>query len=125
MLQSLLGLDLFSGKQPNDPYTSYLLCPRLTFNGTFMADVSTINNNPSNYDTANVIQPILSWNPQGTGEWKVNAVVTRVCYANTTCVVDSKGALEPMVGANFQGMHMREHCTLYRFAIQLQDPDCN
>jgi hypothetical protein len=99
---------LISADLPDDPYMSYLFHPRLTFSGTYQADVSTVNNIPSNFDTANFVQSdyLLRgqlWNSRGSGEWNVNASVTQVCYANDQCVSDESG-VEPIVGAQFQGM---------------------
>ncbi|KAK2551561.1 hypothetical protein P5673_027539, partial [Acropora cervicornis] len=59
--------------------------------GTYIAEVSTINNDPQNYNTEKVIPTNLdessrNWNPKGTGEWSVNCVVTQVCYPNGTCI---------------------------------------
>jgi hypothetical protein len=65
---------------------SYLERPRFTFSGRFEADVSTVNNNAANFDTATflpecdtpgvlVVDPQRNpirmtngwWNPTGTG----------------------------------------------------------
>lgn len=78
---SLLVLD---NTAPSDPYASYLLWPHLSFVGTFRADVSTVNNIVPNYNP-NKTRKDPSWNPTGSGEWSVNALVTQMCFANGTC----------------------------------------
>ena len=92
---------------------NYLLWPHLHFSGTYIADVSTINNNPENYNTEKVMPTNLdessrNWNPKGTGEWSVNGVVTQVCYPNGTCIDsdDEKSQDEPLVGALVFGMYV-------------------
>lgn len=66
-----------------DKKMSYLGYPRLHFSGGFLADVSTINNTPNNYDTKNSkIEDLeLYWNPNGTGIFDLtDCVVTKVVY---------------------------------------------
>ncbi|XP_068752704.1 uncharacterized protein [Montipora capricornis] len=95
------------GVYPNDVYMNYLLWPHLHFSGNFIADVSTVNNNPLNYDTDKIIPSNLSesrdnWNPKGTGEWSVKGVVTQVCYPNGTCLSgdeEKEKKKEPILGA--------------------------
>ena len=105
---------------PDDSYMSYLLWPHFHFSGTYRADVSTINNNPSNYNTASFIAAELlqnpgNWNPKGSAEWSVIGSVTQVCYADGQCVgddddrdeehgedEDNKQA-EPLLGATVRG----------------------
>ncbi|CAH3157228.1 unnamed protein product [Porites evermanni] len=89
-----------------DPFTSYLLWPHLHFSGTFRADVSTVNNNPLNFDTdrftaADLIRDLENWNPKGSGEWSVTGSVTQVCYADGHCVEEDEGhkSSEPLIGA--------------------------
>lgn len=56
---------------------AYLTGPRLNFAGKFIADVSTVNNFPSNYDGTNYTAAdyanwdIGYWNPYGTGVWRL------------------------------------------------------
>lgn len=55
---------------------SYLDQPRLNFSGMFQADVSTINNDVSNYNNATFTpekQQLSwdSWNPEGTGNFRL------------------------------------------------------
>ena len=56
---------------------AYLTGPRLNFTGKFIADVSTVNNFPSNYDGTNYTAAdyanwdIGYWNPYGTGVWRL------------------------------------------------------
>lgn len=86
---------------------SYLDVPRLHFAGTFVANPSTINNDPANYDPARVnidsakpTQPglALSWNPYGDHSWGISAQVTSF--------VDSSGTVltggDPLIGAAFE-----------------------
>ena len=89
---------------------NYMLWPHFHFNGTFRADVSTVNNDLSRYDTDNFVPADqlkggLNWNPKGTNEWSVSGSVTHVCYANGKCVggddVDKKK--EPIIGAKILG----------------------
>ncbi|XP_078360554.1 uncharacterized protein LOC144644874 [Oculina patagonica] len=90
---------------PNDPYMTYLLWPHFHFNGTFLADVPTVNNYPDNYNTdkfvpADQYQGLDNWNPQGSGEWSVSGSVTHVCYADGHCVGDDEDKRsEPIIGA--------------------------
>jgi hypothetical protein len=57
---------------------SYLDSPRLHFNGWFQADVSTINNDVTAYETGpSTGAPDPGWNPEGTGIFRlVDCVVT-------------------------------------------------
>ena len=111
---SILDEDL-----PNDPYMNYLKWPRIHFSGTFRADTSTINNWPDNYDTKKFTQADelpnkeqSNWNPGGTNEWSVDGFVTRVCYADGTCVghdeyeanKDTVKKAEPLMAAPILGM---------------------
>ena len=89
---------------------NYMLWPHLHFNGTFRSDVSTVNNNPSHYDTDNFVpadqlQSSANWNPKGSGEWSVSGSVTHVCYADGHCVGDDEGDkdTEPIMGAPILG----------------------
>ncbi|KAL9985892.1 hypothetical protein ACROYT_G008344 [Oculina patagonica] len=91
---------------PDDPYMNYMLWPHLHFSGTFRADVPTVNNDPSHYNTdkfvsADQLQSSGNWNPKGTGEWSVSGSVTHVCYADGHCVGDDKRDkdTEPIMGA--------------------------
>lgn len=68
---------------------SYLTGPRLNFTGKFIADVSTVNNFPANYDrpayTAKNYDnwDIGYWNPYGTGVWRLtDCVVTNALFAD-------------------------------------------
>ncbi len=95
---------------PDDPYMNYMSWPHLHFSGTFRADVSTVNNDPSNYDTESFVlgdqlQFGSNWNPKGSGEWSVSGSVTQVCYANGHCVRDGEGDkhTEPITGAPILG----------------------
>ncbi|HEV8579327.1 MAG TPA: hypothetical protein VGX68_09620 [Thermoanaerobaculia bacterium] len=83
---------------------SYLDVPRLHFAGTFMANPSTINNTPTNYDPSRVnpSSPIspgldLSWNPYGSHAWTISAQVTS--FVDTSGQVHTGG--DPLIGATF------------------------
>ena len=100
----LLDYDL-----PNDPYMNYLLWPHFHFSGSFRADVSTVNNIPTNFDTENVLKRERStrnWNPDGTNEWSVTGSVTGLCYADGTCLEKKKN--EQFLAAPIQGMYESE-----------------
>lgn len=57
---------------------SYLDTPRLHFSGRFYTDPSTINNNRANYNHG-VTDPIPSWRPMGSGDFRfVDCVVASV-----------------------------------------------
>jgi hypothetical protein len=59
---------------------SYLDRPRLTFFGRFTANPSTINNTPSNYDTAKPLGD-LAWNPEGRHNFSLDdCAVTGVAF---------------------------------------------
>ncbi|HZL56631.1 MAG TPA: ferritin-like protein [Bryobacteraceae bacterium] len=84
---------------------SYLLPPRLHFAGRFQADVSTVNNNPLNFDArtfrANFGTPSPgrgSWNPGGTGAWRLSeCTVQRVVYRDGS--TGDHHVTDPVVGA--------------------------
>ena len=91
---------------PNDPYMNYILWPHFHFSGRFRADVSTVNNIPTNFDTENVLKKERSrrnWNPDGTNEWSVTGSVTGICYADGTCV--EKKENEQFLGTHIQGRY--------------------
>ena len=79
---------------------SYLDVPRIHFSGTFQADPSTVNNAPQNFGPT-VSNPVLFWNPNGTGAFKLEKCTVRTA-------VDKKGNLfnssdqDPIVGAKVQ-----------------------
>jgi hypothetical protein len=78
---------------------SYLDVPRLHFTGTFMANPSTINNDPNNYQP--VTDPInldLSWNPYGSHAWTINATVQS--FVDTNGQLHTSG--DPLIGAAFE-----------------------
>ena len=80
---------------------SYLDRVRLHFAGEFRADVSTVNNDATHYDSANFSEdfqkpPNGSWQPAGTGAWRlVNCRVTRACYDDGTSANDP--ATDPVI----------------------------
>lgn len=84
---------------------SYLDRPRLHFAGRFQTTVSTVNNTPRNFDTANFTAKqqeygdgLGGWNPRGTAIWRiVDCTVRRACYNDGTDATDS--AADPVVGA--------------------------
>ena len=88
---------------------SYLGLPRLTFSGTFLADPSTVNNDPEHFDSAN-FQPSYQlpsqggnpngwWNPNGTGAFRLqDCRVTGVVYGDGTICNDP--ATDAFVGSS-------------------------
>ena len=87
---------------------NYLLWPNFHFSGRFRADVSTVNNIPTNFDTENVLKRERSkrnWNPDGTNEWSVTGSVTGLCYADGTCV--EKKESEQFLGAPIKGTYSK------------------
>ena len=101
---------LVDDASPKDPFTSYLLWPHFHFSGTFRSDVSTVNNNPLNFDTekftaADLVRGPGNWNPMGSGEWSVTGSVTHVCYSNGQCVGEDEAdkSSEPLMGALIMG----------------------
>ncbi|MFT5161590.1 MAG: hypothetical protein ACI9FJ_000155 [Alteromonadaceae bacterium] len=78
---------------------SYLGYPRLHFSGGFLADPSTINNTPNNYEDSNdeIKNFELYWNPNGRGEFNLqNCVVTKVVYGPGDETTDAK--VDPLIG---------------------------
>lgn len=86
---------------------SYLNPVRLSFAGTFQADVSTVNNDVRHYDNA-TFQPVFQdlqdgptlngwWNPTGSGAFRlVDCRVTGVWYADGSSTTDP--SQDPAVG---------------------------
>ncbi len=72
---------------------SYLDVPRLHFSGTFIANPSTLNNTPQNFDPA-VTDPFPAWNPSGNHAWKLSCQV-RTAFDASGAV----GILDPIIGA--------------------------
>lgn len=77
---------------------SYLNYPRLIFSGTCIADPSTVNNTPSNYGQ-HFDDPNPSWNPNGTGNFKFQCIVTQVIYQDGS--VANTPAEDPVIGMSF------------------------
>ncbi|HEY1426656.1 MAG TPA: Ig-like domain-containing protein [Caulobacteraceae bacterium] len=79
---------------------SYLIGPRLHFTGKFQADVSTVNNTPSNFDIAMTGPPPPGqdgFNPDGTGQWGLsNCAVTGAVFADGRQATTT--AADPIVG---------------------------
>ena len=107
------GFSLSDAELPNDPYTSYLLWPRLHFNGTYHADVATVNNHPPHYDTGKFVPAdqlpnphTLNYNPHGSDDWSIYGSVTHLCYANGHCLGDDEGdnVIEPALGTPILSM---------------------
>lgn len=86
---------------------SYLHPIRLSFAGTFQADVSTVNNDVRHFDNA-TFQPVFQdlqdgpalngwWNPTGSGAFRfVDCRVTGAWYADGTSTADP--SVDPVVG---------------------------
>ena len=74
---------------------SYLGVPRIHFAGRFRADVSTVNNNPSNFGQSNPQD--LSWNPYGSGSFDlIGCKITSAVRADGTIALTA--AEDPVVG---------------------------
>ncbi|HSH02584.1 MAG TPA: ferritin-like protein [Anaerolineae bacterium] len=94
---------------------SYLQVPRMIFSGLFQADVSTVNNDPLHYDTADFRSnyqlpgPGASngwWNPQGTGAWRfTDCTVKRVYYRDGGWC--GQAGVDPVVGVAINGADNR------------------
>lgn len=110
---------------------SYLDVPRLHFAGTFIADPSTVNNTPQNFDPATMItSQNYGWNPYGTGQWQfLNCQVQSVVYDDGTIGTD-----DPVIGSPVQGTDKPQIAKLvdldseqqmvseiYGFQVQLTD----
>jgi hypothetical protein len=75
---------------------TYLNGPRLHFAGRFRADVSTVNNDVTNFRDPNDPTP-LGWNPKGTGGWRlVDCAVTRAVYRDGS--IAQTAAQDPVIG---------------------------
>jgi hypothetical protein len=85
---------------------SYLDRPRLCFAGKFIADPSTVNNTPQNYDPK-VTATNAGWNPGGTGQWQfLDCTVQAVYYSDgTACTASSD---DPIIGAAFMGANQNQ-----------------
>ncbi len=74
---------------------SYLDIPRLHFSGIFIANPSTVNNTPQNFDPSVTITPQNeSWNPNGNHAWRLSCQV-RTAFASSGPVT----SLDPVIGA--------------------------
>jgi hypothetical protein len=79
---------------------SYLGYPRIHFAGAFQADVSTVNNNPANFDDGRFLARFQraggrgSWNPRGTGAWRM-----RDCRVTSVLSADGRPAGDPATTA--------------------------
>jgi len=76
---------------------SYLDIPRLHFSGTFIANPSTINNTPANYNPA-VTNPVPSWNPNGNHAWQFKNCTVRSAVDATGNIFQTSAA-DPVIGA--------------------------
>ena len=78
---------------------SYLGYPRIHFAGSFQADVSTVNNDPTHFDSAAFLPRYQEWgrgesdgwwNPRGTGAWRLRGCeVSSVLSAEGVTAVDA------------------------------------
>ena len=123
---------------------SYLSFPRLHFAGQFQADVPTVNNNPTHFDSAN-FEPSFHeygdmvngwWNPNGSGAWRfLNCTVQRVVYRDGTICDDP--AVDPIVGATVNGAEDQVDgkvvdldsenqlaADIFGFRVVVRAPDC-
>ncbi|XP_019630269.1 PREDICTED: uncharacterized protein LOC109474415 [Branchiostoma belcheri] len=75
---------------------------RLNFAGRFLADTSTYNNDPQNFNIS-TFDPRKNpeWNPKGTGDFRlIDCTVTQVCLADGHCVQDDSVVGQPIIGSN-------------------------
>ncbi|HYP53021.1 MAG TPA: hypothetical protein VEQ42_05745, partial [Pyrinomonadaceae bacterium] len=80
---------------------SYLDLPRLHFAGVFVAQPSTVNNTPQNFDP-NVTNPDPGWNPNGAAGWQFkNCTVRSVVYSEGR--VCEGASEEAIIGSPVQG----------------------
>jgi hypothetical protein len=101
---------------------SYLDVPRLHFTGTFMANPSTINNDPKNYAYQPVTNPInldLSWNPYGSHAWTINATVRS--FVDTNSQLHTSG--DPLIGAAWGDVQpiLYKYYYLYAYMASIVD----
>lgn len=88
--------------------------PRLHFSGTFLADVSTVNNDPEHFNSArfrasyqkyheeDVLNSNGWWNPEGTGSFALaNCKTTSATYTDNTSV--QSPLLDPAIGQTING----------------------
>ncbi|XP_019648076.1 PREDICTED: uncharacterized protein LOC109488316 isoform X2 [Branchiostoma belcheri] len=75
---------------------------RLNFAGRFLADVSTYNNNRTNFNISTFDpQRDPEWNPKGTNDFRlVNCYVTQVCLADGTCSTLDKTVGKRIIGSD-------------------------
>jgi hypothetical protein len=77
---------------------SYLNTPRLHVSGRFRVDVSTVNNTPENFGDSDD-PPDPSWNPNGSGSWRLeNCRITGAVLADGT--VARTAADDSVVGSS-------------------------
>ncbi|MCL1126904.1 hypothetical protein [Shewanella surugensis] len=103
---------------------SYFNYPRIIFDGTFQADPSTLNNTPNNYNPKNQIPESpdspcpkvrsevftsqqqnnieLYWNPAGTGNFNLNAKITKIIYGPNECV--NSPSEDPWIGQSIKSV---------------------
>src|SRR5215210_2864247 len=78
---------------------SYLDVPRLHFAGNFIANPSTINNTPANFDpTVPINFQNESWNPNGNAAWKFLNCTVRSAVNAAGQVYPTSGT-DPVIGA--------------------------
>jgi hypothetical protein len=85
---------------------SYLDAPRLHFSGWFQADVSTINNDVRFYQNASFVPEYQqldqngSWNPEGTGIFRLLDCSVTGAFLNGKLLTTAAG--DPAIGATVQ-----------------------
>lgn len=95
---------------------AYLNSPRLSFSGTFQADPSTVNNDPTHYNNDEFIPSYQDyqegenqngwWNPDGTGNWRfVDCKVKQVTYLNGESTMDP--SVDPIIGLSITDANAR------------------
>jgi hypothetical protein len=87
-LAGMVFPDAGSAVTKREATLSYLSGPRLVFAGRFQADVSTLNNTHTNFDTDGTNPRDPGWNPRGTGVFRlVSCGVTSATYADGSSAV--------------------------------------
>ncbi len=97
ILALLIPVAASVGAQTPTPTGSYMKVPRIHFSGDFSCDVSTVNNNPLNYQPE-VTDPEPWWNPDGTHVIEFLDCVVTAVYDDEGAFVHQPG-VDPIAGA--------------------------
>lgn len=103
LLRALVALQFIlatSVGAQDTPTGSYLKVPRVHFSGDFFCDVSTVNNNPLNYQP-DVTDPEPWWNPDGTHATDFRDCVVTAIYDDAGVFVHQP-SVDPLAGASIE-----------------------